>query len=107
MMKHLRIPVGDQEYCHFQPAGHRAGLPLAEWGLHLTIGLYDGDRQIKSQTWKAKIGHDNFASSMLMIGSATSKSRDLEAELTPQELADLFAEGHAPTIKVLVAIDND
>lgn len=86
-----------------------AGLST-EWfaqRLHLTIGLYDGDKQFKSETWKLRIGHDNFASGMLMIGSASSKMRDLEVELTPQELADLFAEGHAPTVKVLVAIDQD
>lgn len=75
--------------------------------LHLTVGLYDGDKQIKSETWKVRIGHDNFASSMLMIGSASSKSRDLEVELTPQEVDDLFAPGHAPIVKVLVAIDKD
>jgi hypothetical protein len=85
-----------------------AGLST-EWfaqRLHLTIGLYDGDKQLKSEVWKVRIGHDNFASSMLMIGSATSKTRDLEVELTPQELADLFADGHAPTVKVTVAIDS-
>ena len=75
--------------------------------LHLTVGLYDGDKLLKSDTWKMRIGHDNFASGMLMIGSASSKSKDIEIELTPQELADLFAEGHAPTVKVLVAIDKD
>ncbi len=75
--------------------------------LHMTMGLYDGDRQLKSETWKLRIGHDNFASGMLAIGSASSKAKDIEIELTPQELADLFTEGHAPTVKVLVAIDKD
>jgi hypothetical protein len=70
--------------------------------LHLTVGLYEGDKQIKAESWKLRIGRDNIG----VIGSSSSKAREIEVELTPQELADLFADGHAPTVKVLVAIDE-
>lgn len=71
----------------------------------MTLGLYDGDRQLKSETWKLRIGHDNFASGSLF--GASSKAKEIEVELSQQELVDLFAAGHAPTVKVLVAINDD
>jgi hypothetical protein len=70
--------------------------------LHLTVGLYDGDKQIKAESWKLRIGRDNIG----VIGSSSGKAREIEVELTQEELAALFAEGHAPTVKVLVAIDE-
>jgi hypothetical protein len=69
----------------------------------MTLGLYDGERQLKTETWKLRIGRDN----MFVAGSSSSKTGKIEVELSQQELDDLFAEGHAPTVKVLVAINDD
>ncbi len=70
----------------------------------MTLGLYDGDRLVKSDAWKLRIGHDNFASGSVF--GASSKAKEIEVELSHQDLEDLFAAGHAPTVKVLVAIND-
>jgi hypothetical protein len=74
----------------------------------LTLGLYDGEQQIKSQAWsRVRIGHENFASAIGVFGTSSSKTKELEVELSQAELEELFAEGHAPAVKVLVAINDD
>ncbi len=70
----------------------------------MTLGLYDGEKQLKSEAWKLRIGHDNFASGSVF--GASSKAKEIEVELSQQELEDLFAAGHAPTVKVQVAIND-
>jgi hypothetical protein len=67
-----------------------------------TLGLYDGERQIKSETWQLRIGREG----MFVAGSSSSKAKEIEVELSQQELEDLFATGHAPTVKVLVVIND-
>jgi hypothetical protein len=67
-----------------------------------TLGLYDGEKQLKSETWKLRIGREG----MFVAGSSSSKAKEIEVELSQQELADLFAAGRAPTVKVLVAIND-
>jgi len=71
----------------------------------LTLGLYDGEKKIKSETWNSlRIGRD---STMGVMGGSSSKTEELTVEMSEQELATLFAEGHELTIKVLVAINDN
>jgi hypothetical protein len=70
----------------------------------VTIRLVDGEKQIKSQTWNVRIGRDI---NMGVWGESSSKSRELDVDLATSDLETLFAEGHAPTVRVQVAIDDD
>jgi hypothetical protein len=70
----------------------------------VTLSLYDGDKQIKSETWKSlRIGRDGIG----VMGSSSSKTQELTIDLTDKALAAVFEEGHEPTVRVLMAINDN
>ncbi|HVT16426.1 MAG TPA: hypothetical protein VHQ90_09650 [Thermoanaerobaculia bacterium] len=73
--------------------------------IDLTLGLYDGEKKIKSESWNGlRIGRD---STMGVMGGSNSKTEELKIELSDQDLAALLAEGHELKVKVLVAINDN
>jgi hypothetical protein len=68
------------------------------------LSLYDGEREVKSEVWNSlRIGRDGIG----VIGSSSSKTQELELDLSDKDVLTAFSEGHEPTIRVLLAINDN